>query len=275
VSCASSFLSYFTERLSGQFFAPLDTLQYPHTVEDGFYQKQPPTKIVSITASDGIISTMPMWIPQRNPQTGVPILLVPGASVDHQIFALPTIPFNFVDHLLDHGYTVYCITHRVGKTPVAKENWTTYDARLDIAAAVEYIRESTGLEKIYSVVHCAGAQAMAAGLLDGTIQGIGGLTASQVFITPLFAEVNMIKTKATPALIPLYERIFGKWYDCLPHRHDCIVEAAINEALRIYPVQGRQEICHSVVCHKADLAFGRYLYLKFILIQIVDSCESE
>lgn len=257
VASASGFLSYFTDRLSESVFSPLNALQYPHATATGFYEKQAPTKNIVVTASDGVKSTLHKWVPERLKGHGTPILLVPGASVDYQIFALPSIPFNLVDYLLEHGYTVYSIDHRVGKVPSARDNWTTYDSRLDIAAAVDYIRETECLEKIYAIVHCAGAEAMAAGLLDGTIHGIGGLTASQVFMNPLFAEVNMIKAKTTPVILPIYEKTLGGWYDVIPHRRDCMVEKLINEALRAYPVQKSQEICHSVVCHKSELAFGR------------------
>ena len=195
-----------------------------------------------------------MWTP-----TGVdlhmPILLVPGASTDYQIYALPTIAQNFVDYLLQRGYTVFCVNHRVGNTPEAKIGWTTYDARHDIAAATEYILKRTGASKIYSVVHCAGAQAMAAGLLDGTIKGIGGLTASQVFMHPIFARVNQIKAKTDPSMPAIYDKLVGPWFDVTGGDDSSFI---LNQALRFYPEGGFQDVCHSIICHRTELVFGRY-----------------
>ena len=253
---AEEFISYFTERLAGS-FVPFSGLQYPSPSEKPLRCDPAPTNIITVTASDGVESTLRIWVP-RDSTASVPVLLVPGASVDYNIFALPTIPTNFVNYLLTHRYTVYCVDHRTCKVPTAKRNWTTYDSRLDIAAAVKYILKETGLAKIYAVVHCAGAIAMAAGLLDGTIQGIGGLSVSSVFMQPIFAEVNMCKALLQPSIASLLDAEVGDWYDCVPDDDD-IVENLFNECLQIYPT-GASDICSSVVCRRSQLVFGEYLY---------------
>jgi hypothetical protein len=257
VTSSVDFLAYFNDRLCGSLFAPFHKLQYPTPSIDGFYPQTISTEI-TLTASDGVQPTMRKWTCQRPQAHNAPILLVPGAAVDHEIFALPTIPFNFVDYLLRHGYTVYCVIHRVGKCPQAKQDWTTFDARRDIAAAVNYIRKESGLDKIYAVTHCAGAVAMAAGLLDGTIQGIGGLTASQVFMTPVFSEINMAKANILPKLTTVYTNLGGHWYDCVSRNHRTLLEKVFDEALRVYPEETKRDICHSVACHRSELVFGRY-----------------
>jgi hypothetical protein len=33
----------------------------------------------------------------------------------------------------------------------------------------------------------------------------------------------------------------------------------MNQVLRFYPVGSRKELCNSVVCHRSELAFGRYV----------------
>jgi hypothetical protein len=256
------FFSYFMERLSGSFFAPLTALQYPHPCAAGYYKKDPPNELIKLTADGGVESTMQMWVPEGQKCQNMPILLVPGASVDYRIFQLPTIPVDFVSYLLDRGYTVYCLNHRVGKTPAAKDNWTTYDARFDIAAATRHILATTGAPKIYAVVHCAGAVAMAAGLLDGTITGIGGLTTSQVFMQPWFAKVNQLKARIDPPIPTVYNKLFGPWFDTISGKDDSIVDDLINTSLRCYPVGAKEELCKSVVCHRSELVFGRYISLR-------------
>lgn len=195
---------------------------------------------------------MQKWIPNHGAKD-MPILLVPGASVDYQIYALPTIPFNFVEYLLDHGYVVYCITIRVGKTPASKKNYTVYDARLDIAAATKYILKETKAPKIYAVVHCAGSVATACGLLDGTITGIGGLTASQVFMHPIYTGVTNFMAHIKPTPTSIYRKFYGPWYDIVygdDHKF-------LDEMVRFYPVPSK-EVCRSLVCHRTELVFGRY-----------------
>ena len=232
---------------------PLNASEYSHPPVKAFAQRHPPTRTITVTASDGIVSPMQVWVPAHVSRS-MPILLVAGASVDYQIFGLPTIPYNFVDYMLERGYTIYCVTHRVGKVPVAKSlNPTTYDARLDIAAATKYIQQDAKASKIYAVVHCAGAIAMAAGLLDGTIQGIGGLTVSQVFIHPIFSEVNMWKAKIKPSLANVYEKVVGKWFDVV----DGDKHVFEDLLLRFYPEEGQSELCRSTVCHRSELVFGR------------------
>jgi hypothetical protein len=252
--CTRKFLSYFTEKVATDFFMPLDASEYSHPPVTAFVQRHPPTRVVTVTASDGVVSPMQIWVPAHATRS-MPILLVPGASVDYQIFGLPTIPYNFLDYLLERGYTVYCIVHRVGKVPVAKSlNATGFDARLDIAAATKYILQDSKVSKIYAVVHCVGAIAMASGLLDGTIEGIGGLTVSQVFIHPVFAEGNMWKAKFKPSLAEVYEKVLGKWFEVV----DGNKEVFEDLLLQFYPEGEKAEVCRSTVCHRADLIFGRY-----------------
>lgn len=255
----AQFLSYFTERVSGSFFAPVNALQYSAPKTSGYFTKVAPTEIVTVTASDGVESQMQMWVAEDAIAQDRPILLVPGASVDFQIFHLPTLPFSFVDYLLERGYTVYCINHRVGKVSAAKNPPypTTYDARLDIAAATEYILKASKAPKIYAVVHCAGAEAMAMGLLDGTVKGIGGLTASQVFMQPWFAKVNNCIARWLPDTPEFYSGLLGPWYEVDCGKQDGPVQGLIDQSSRFYPVGGKSEICNSAVCHRTELVFGR------------------
>jgi hypothetical protein len=193
----------------------------------------------------------------------VPVLFIPGASVDHRIFAMPTLPVNAIEYFTSQGATCFCVTHRVGKTEVAKQGWSTYDARLDVAAALDYIwkRYPVGT-KVYIVAHCAGSVALSMGLLDGTIpaQNIQGITCSNVFMNPNFATVNRIKAAFPVSLATVYETLAGPWLSCISEKEDPFVQRILDQVLRFYPVGSRKEICNSVVCHRSELVFGRYLF---------------
>jgi len=80
-----------------------------------------------------------------------------------RFYPLPTLPQNTVDYFTMHGYMVYVPTLRFGRTPVAEKWCAAYDARLDVAAAMEYVHEHGG--KMYILCHCVGVIATSMGLL--------------------------------------------------------------------------------------------------------------
>ncbi|KAK4121687.1 FAD/NAD(P)-binding domain-containing protein [Parathielavia appendiculata] len=260
----ASYVGFFTKQLAVPFLAPLGRLQWPGARIAETYLATPPSQSMRVVAADGVESTMLMWDPAvpksaggQQPSAPAPIILfIPGAATDHTIFALPTIEKNAVDYFREAGYRVYCVTHRVGRTPVARKGYTPYDARRDIRAALEHIRKTQGGEKIYVVAHCAGSSALACGLLDGTIPGkwIRGITCSMVFMNPKFGFVNHLLSNLP---VTLYSKLVSPWWDCTSDRNDTYLQRLINQLLRFYPVGDPRETCRSVVCHRSELVFGR------------------
>lgn len=184
------FLSFFSLQTAAYFFSPFRQLQYGarkvRTARDSSTPSRPPkaqpTSVVTLTAEDQVkCATVKCWTPLLENPGLPPVLLVPGAAVDEQIFALPTIEVNAVEFFRGKGYRVYTTIHRVAKTDEAKKGYKMYAARLDLKAAMEYVRADSGKEKIYCVVHCAGSVAFSMGLLDGTIPAswVKGITASE------------------------------------------------------------------------------------------------
>lgn len=260
---AGEFLIYFSGQLARVLFAPFNRLQWPEMTTSGYTAKQPPSQTVEVFASDNVPSAMHIWNPSNgdNGHSNAPrILFIPGAAVDHQIFALPTIETNAVEYFLREGFQVFSVTHRVGLTPIAQKGYTTYDARLDIRAALEKIRSIQGSDRpIYVIAHCAGSLALSMGLLDGTIPSnwISGIAASNVFMHPIFGKVNRWKANLPLPLTTIYGRLLGSWYSCISSPEDSLLQRILNQVLRFYPVGPRTEICNSVVCHRSELAFGR------------------
>lgn len=267
VKSGLEFLTFFAGQVANVFFAPFASLQWPLVVSNGYdTRKQPPSQTFEVRASDGVPSTMNVWDPVTiehdvsSVPLGTPILFIPGVAVDHQLFALPTIETNAVEYFTRSGYRVFTVTHRVGLTPVAEKGYTTFDARLDIRAALDKIRRIQGSERpIYVVAHCAGSIALSIGLLDGTIPAswIAGITASNVFMNPMFGKINMWKSGLPLPLTKLYNTLLGGWFSCTSTNKDGFIQQLLNQALRFYPVDSNKEICNSVVCHRSELAFGR------------------
>ncbi|KAJ7596444.1 hypothetical protein C8J56DRAFT_917433 [Mycena floridula] len=250
------FLSYFARQISKVFFAPFAPQQYPSLSTHGYLPK-PVSTTFQVVASDGVTTVMHLWDPPNVSSMTPTVLLVPGALVDHQIFALPTISTNAIEYFLQQGCRLYVITTRIGKIPVALNGYTAFDARLDVHAALVQVRSRHENRKIHVVSHCVGSLAFSAGLLDGTIpaEWIRGITVSNLFMNPKFAVVN--EAKARFGLTNMYKAVAGDWFDCASSKDDTLGQKAINEVLRLYPVGSRREICNSVVCHRTELIFGR------------------
>jgi hypothetical protein len=266
VGVAVGFGAFFARQAIRPLLSTLGRLQWPQAVISAGFQWQEPSRRLELTACDGVKTTMLMWNPfdrqgdEVAESTRSTILFIPGAAVDHTIFALPTIEHNAISFFRKEGYRSYCITHRVGRTPEARNGHTPYDARLDIHAALAKIREEEGRSgqpnKVYIVAHCAGSIALSCGLLDGTIPGdwIQGITASMVFMNPKFGKINHLLS-VFPTNV--YSKLVDPWWDCSSTQDDTFVQRIINQALRFYPVGSARETCQSVVCHRSSLAFGR------------------
>jgi len=260
---AASFLTYFTRKSLSLFLSPLTPLEYPTKTFSGFINNTPPSHSVDIVASDGVSSRMHVWepthTPGNDPKNVRNLFMIPGASVDHQIFALPTIPYNAVNYFTRAGYRVFITVHRISQLMIAGSNWTTYDARLDLRACLEHIRSVHGPEKVYTIAHCMGSVAFSSGLLDGTIptSWILGISCSQVFMNPVWSPTNMAKVIAGPLpMDKFYSLLAGSWFSCSTSHKDTLTQKALNQLLRLYP-QARREMCNNASCHRTSLVFGR------------------
>lgn len=262
----AGFLGYFVRNTANYFLGPLRMLEYPDEAPFAVGSKKPqPAETVLLTAKDNVQVVMKVWRTDRAPSAGrPPILMVPGASVDEQIYSLPTIQTNAVQYFLSEGHDVYVVVLRVGRTPLAQRGYTAYDARLDVQAAVEHIynkHDPDTQTKMYVVCHCLGAVATSMGLLDGTLppSRMIGLCASQVFFAQKFGTVNAGKA-ATTLLPRIYQAVAGSWFPTVTswtRLTTTLVQRALDQALRFYPVGPADELCSSTVCHRSSLAFGR------------------
>jgi hypothetical protein len=200
------FITSFAHNTARYFLSPLRTLQYPDKTNSGYLPKSAPMTFVELKADDGVKTTLKVWAPAPgSTKQSMPILFIPGASVDDQVFALPTIETNTVEYFTALGYTCYVPTLRFGLSPVATHGYTAYDARLDVKAAMEYVRDQKNEKKFYVVCHCLGSIATGIALLTGTVQAewLTGMTCSQVFTNLRFGHINRIKS-ATQAMVKLY-----------------------------------------------------------------------
>ncbi|KAK0739263.1 hypothetical protein B0T21DRAFT_346593 [Apiosordaria backusii] len=155
----------------------------------------------------------------------------------------PHHPYNAVNYFRRAGYRVWVSVHRIGQLMIAGNNWTTFDARLDLRAS-----------------HCMGSVAFSSGLLDGTIPAswILGISCSQVFMNPIWGPANMAKVMAGGPLPldKLYNSLCGSWFSCSTSKDEGWTQYFLNQLLRLYP-QSRKEMCNNAACHRTSLVFGR------------------
>ena len=116
---AGRFLSYFALQMAKFFFAPFTSVVRPDLLAAEDMHKIPPAEIIQVVACDGVKTTLRMWTPVISKDTtqlpsDVPILFVPGAAVDHNIFATPeAIKVNAIEFFTTSGATCFCVTLRV------------------------------------------------------------------------------------------------------------------------------------------------------------------
>ncbi|PVH90904.1 FAD/NAD(P)-binding domain-containing protein [Periconia macrospinosa] len=251
------FLAFFAKSTVNYLLSPFRPLQYPDNTTTGYFSKPLPAMITDLVADDGVRADIRVWEPVERTRD-LPILFIPGASVDHQVFALPTIPTNTVDYFTGLGYTCYVATLRFGRLPAATKGHTAYDARLDVKAAMQFVREKENGKKFYVVCHCLGSIATGMALLTGAVEKewIQGMTCSQVFMNPRFGAVNEIKSR-TQALEKIYETIAGPWFPTDSTPTSSIAQYILDQLLRFYPIGAAREFCNSTVCHRSSLVFGR------------------
>ncbi|RYN30962.1 hypothetical protein AA0115_g4594 [Alternaria tenuissima] len=202
------FLKLFATNIASYMFSPFRRLQYPtpSTGKSGYFEKAIPT-VTMLTADDGVRFPIKLWQPPSGTQEKhTPIVFIPGASVDDQMFSLPTVPTNTIDYFTSLGYRCYVPILRFGVGEEARKGDTVYDARLDVRAAMQYVREREQERKIYAVVHCLGSIATGIALLKGNVEAswLKGMTCSQVFTNLLFSPDNDFKARH-PILIKAYE----------------------------------------------------------------------
>lgn len=119
-------------------------------------------------------------------QSRTPVLLVHGLTSSSDMFTLPETR-NLVAVLLDEGYEPWLLDWRGSCRLPYNESGARYSlddvALYDLPEAVACIRQRTS-ESLFVVAHCIGALALSMSLAAGLVQGLAGVVAQGVFLTP-------------------------------------------------------------------------------------------
>ncbi|KUM59825.1 hypothetical protein ACN42_g7321 [Penicillium freii] len=261
------FLLSFVYHISLFFFRPFVHMRFPRIPTKVTDSKQPPSTSCNITTSDGVQVRLDTYDPLHMQKAGEPgpnsnlspVLVLPGVTgvgAMHNLFSLPFLRCNMVEYFMQRGYRCYALTPRWGSDPAVAQKSTVFDCRLDVAAAIAYIRDRER-QKPYVVAHCQGSVALCMGLLDGTIQSsqLLGVTANSVFMNQVFGYWNSLKGRTT-LLIQLYELLAGNYFPIVTSVKSVLFQRLLDTLLRFYPVGHPHDLCTSTACRRTSFAFG-------------------
>jgi hypothetical protein len=262
-----TFLLSFLYNVSLFFFMPFVPIHFPQTATGDQTNKTPnPPLICKVDAQDDVSTLLEVYDPllqQGNHEPRhvnlPPVLLLPGITgigAIQNLYALPFLRCNMIDYFTQRGHRCYVLTPRWGCDPIVAQEATTFDCRLDVAAAVRYIRDREP-EKPYVIAHCQGSVALCMGLLDGTIANsdLLGITANSVFMNQVFGYWNSLKGRTT-LLIQLYEILAGNYFPIMSNAGSALFQQLLDILLRFYPVGKTRDLCTSTACHRTSFAFG-------------------
>lgn len=263
------FLFSFVYHISLFFFRPFVPMRFPRISTKTTDSNQPPSTSYNIIASDGVQLHLDIYDPipvQKTDEPGPnsnsnisPVLLLPGVTgigAMHNVYSLPFLRCNMVEYFTQRGHRCYALTPRWGNDPAVAQKSTVFDCRLDVAAAIAYIRDKER-QKPYVIAHCQGSVALCMGLLDGTIRSsqLLGITANAVFMNQVFGYWNSLKGRTT-LLIQLYEFLAGNYFPIFSNAKSVIFQRLLDTLLRFYPVGHAQDLCTSTACRRTSFAFG-------------------
>jgi choline dehydrogenase-like flavoprotein len=204
-------------------------------------------EVSTVDTADGVTLTLTRL---RGGDRG-PVLLVHGAGVRAQMFALPTIADNFADYLRRRSYDVWLLDWRASIAMPPREFTLDDAARFDMPAAVTAVRERCGVDTIQAVVHCAGSNAFFMSMAEGRLPSVRTLVASQValhFVTPPASRI-----KARLHLPAMLRRLGVQYMTPAADDGQRPLQLAIGGAAAVHLE------CDDVFCHRLSFIYG-HLY---------------
>lgn len=189
-----------------------------------------------------------------------PVMLVHGFGVSSSIFSIDTIRTNLLEYLFEHEYDIWLLDYRASiELPISCTQSNGDDVALkDFPAAVDEIRNLTGVKSIQVVVHCFGATTFFMSMLAG-LQGVRSAVVSQVAThmqSPMMTRIN--SHLQLPSLLK-------KWgFESLTAYSDKnanYINRIIDGVLKLYPVKAG-EADTNPVSRRISFLYGQLYELE-------------
>lgn len=186
-----------------------------------------------------------------------PVLLSHCIGVSSSMYSLDTIETNLVEHLVEHGFDVWLLDHRLSiELPASKLPSTLDDvAAKDYPAAVAAVLELSGSPSLQVVCHGVGSSTFTMAMLAG-LQGVRAAVCSQVSTDLLVTPGNRVKAKLR---MPEALQLFGAdAVTAYTDRKAAWGSRLYNSLLSHSPMEAEED-CRSPVCKRITAIYG-HLY---------------
>lgn len=183
-----------------------------------------------------------------------PVILSHGLGVSSLIFSLDTIETNLLEYLHAHGYDVWLLDYRASiELPAAEGLFTADDiATKDYPAAVEKVRELTGVDTVQMVAHCFGSTTFFMAMLAG-LQGVRSAVCSQIATHMKLPPLSRVKTGLH--LPELLDAMGVESLSAYVDTHRDWLERLYDGVLNLYPIDA-EERCNSPTCHRITFMYA-------------------
>lgn len=204
------------------------------------------TEVLPLTALDGTALTL-VHVQGRHPATRGPLLLLHGAGVRAELFR-PPLPRTLVDALLDNGWDVWLLNWRAS-IDLEPMPWTLDQAAAyDCPAAVRFVLEATGAERLKAIVHCQGSTSFTMAAVSGLVPEVDTVITNAVSLHPVIPRFSMIKIgRWAPVIGRLLPHVSPAWGD----KPDGLLSRAI-----VAFVRATHRECDNTVCRMVSFTYG-------------------
>lgn len=200
-----------------------------------------------VTTGDGRPITLWNIRGRHEPTRDQPVILVHGAGVRAEIFRPPT-ERTLVDALIDDGWDVWLLNWRasIDLDPIP---WTLDDAAAwDHPAAVAYVAETTGAEKVKAVIHCQGSTTFAMAAAAGLLPQVSTIISNAVSLHPVIPRCSVFKIHwLRPLIQPMTGYLNPAWGD--------EPDSPFARLLRVGVNLSHPE-CRNSVCRQVSFTYG-------------------
>lgn len=204
------------------------------------------TEVLPLTALDGTALTL-VRVRGRHPATRDPVMLVHGAGVRAELFR-PPLPRTLIDALLDDGWDVWLLNWRasIDLEPIP---WTLDQAAAyDHPAAVRFVLEATGAQRLKAIVHCQGSTSFTMAAVSGLVPEVDTVITNSVSLHPVIPRFSTIKIgRVAPVVSRLLPHVSPAWGD----KPDGLLSRAMVSFVR-----ATHHECDNSVCRMVSFIYG-------------------
>ncbi|MGH9453190.1 MAG: alpha/beta fold hydrolase [Terriglobia bacterium] len=183
-----------------------------------------------------------------------PVILSHGLGVSSLIFTIDTIDTNLLEYLYANGYDVWLLDSRASiALPAAKLQSSGDDiATKDYPAAVQKVREITGVANVQMVVHCWGSTTFTMAMLAG-LEGVRSAVCSQISANIVAAAPTRIKTGLH--LASFLDDIGVHSLSAYVDNHAGLLSKIYDGGLEIY-ADALTQRCRDASCHRITFMYA-------------------